>query len=53
MKRTQARRDIATLTAQLAADRRAFLAQPGWSVVVEAAGAPLGLQGFDPPTCRA
>ncbi|HEX8162224.1 MAG TPA: hypothetical protein VF538_10155 [Pyrinomonadaceae bacterium] len=45
----RARGETAALVGRRAAARRDFLAQPGWRLVVEAAGgAPLFPQGFDP-----
>jgi hypothetical protein len=40
--------DVEALRAHRAGQRRAFLEQPGWTLVVEAAAAPLFPQGFDP-----
>lgn len=40
--------DIRTLRARRAESRRVFLEQPGWRLVIAAAGAPLFPQGFDP-----
>jgi hypothetical protein len=40
--------DVHGLRARRADQRDAFLAQPGWTLVVEAPGTPLFPQGFDP-----
>lgn len=40
--------DIRALRGRRAEQRRAFLEQPGWSLVIVAPGAPLFPQGFDP-----
>ncbi|MDX2206085.1 MAG: hypothetical protein SFU57_00425 [Gemmatimonadales bacterium] len=40
--------DIGTLRARRIESKRAFLEQPGWNLVIVAAGAPLFPQGFDP-----
>ena len=41
-------RDVARLGKARAQRRVAFLAAPGWRVLVESAGVPLQLEGFDP-----
>jgi hypothetical protein len=40
--------DVAALRARRSEQERAFLAQPGWRIVVLAAAGPLWPQGFDP-----
>lgn len=45
---TAAEVDIRALQARRAEQRRVFLQQPGWRVLISAPGAPLFPQGFDP-----
>jgi hypothetical protein len=46
--RSRAEQDVARLTASRDSARAAFLARPGWRLVVEAGREPLFPQGFDP-----
>jgi hypothetical protein len=48
----RARDDVSALQARLAAERRALLERPGWTVVIVAGGSPLWPQGFDPLNVR-
>jgi hypothetical protein len=45
---TTAAADVDVLRTRRADQRRAFLEQPGWALVVESPGTPLFPQGFDP-----
>lgn len=45
--------DIRTLQARRAEQRRVFLEQPGWRVLISAPGEPLFPQGFDPLNVQA
>gem|GEM_PF-195155 len=48
-----ARADVDLLEANRADHRSAFLGQPGWTLVFDAAGVPLFPQGFDPMNVQA